>query len=213
MADKSDVKIEIANLSHREGILKQLETNFVLNEPIEQALNTTWDDAKKDWEKVVDDCLRFPHSHVAVNGSNKVVGFRLSRIMDMAKWSPGDSIYEWLSGKVQAVADEVTRRWPEILKDSKNSLQFIALCVHSDYGGQGIALKMCQENLALGKRLGCDSCTVIASNWKSRRVFEKAGFTTIDTLEFANVKDSNGEQVLKVKDPKQKSATFHIMKL
>jgi len=213
MADKNNVKIEIANLSHREGILKLLATSFVLNEPVEQALNMTWDDAKKDWEKMLDDCLQFPHSHVAVNGSNNVIGFRLSRIMDMAKWSPDDSIYEWSSGKLKTVSDEVTRRWPEILKDSKKILQFTGLCVHSDYGGQGIALKMCQENIAMGKRSGCDSCTVIATNWKSRKVFENAGFTTIDTLDFADVKDSNGEQVLKMKDPKQKCASFHVMKL
>jgi ribosomal protein S18 acetylase RimI-like enzyme len=209
-----EVRIVIAQPQHRNGILKLAETALIPYEPVEAALEVTWEEARDSWEKLADACVQHPHSHVAVNVKGEVVGFRLSRILEMEKVSPKDSMYEWLmAGHMKTIADQVTRNWPSVVPRKGKVLQFLALCVDPAYGGRGIAMELVKENLALGKKLGCHTAVVVASNWKSQRVFEKAGFTTIEKLLFTDFKDERGEQIIEMKDPKTTSVPFYIMSL
>jgi len=74
-------------------------------------------------------------------------------------------------------------------------------------------MKMCEENLAVGKQLGCVLAAVIASNWKSQRVFEKLGFETVETFYFANFRDENGKLIMNLEDPAQKCTKFYVKNL
>jgi len=213
MADKDEIRIIIAQPEHRQAIVKLIETSFVPFEPIEVALGYKWEDARNAWEEMTDASLKSPCSHVAINSKNEVIGYRLSRIVDMEKMQPITPLFESLSGHIRTIADAVTSKWLSQMPRPGRMLQFMAMCVRPDYGGRGIAQKMCGENLALGKQLGCVIATVIASNWKSQRVFEKSGFEAVETFSYENFRDENGKLILNLEDPAQKCAKFYVKKL
>lgn len=210
---QDEIRYVVADQSHRDGILALVKNVFVQREPITSSFGHTWEESKDEWEGAVNLALAHPQTHVALNGSNEIVGFRLSRVMDMSKLKPGDSIYEWLTGETRTMADHLTRNWPTYLKNSKKIMQFMMLCVHPKYGGKGIGIRMCEENLALAKKLGCDSCSVVASNWMSQKIFEKMGFTIVEDMSYDDFRDANGELIVKMKDPSQKRVKFYVMKL
>jgi len=191
-----------------------LAENFIQGEPVSAALKVTWDSTRPTWEIFVDDALTVPYSHLATNASNEVIGFRLSRILDMDNYTPGDSIFECVEpGVVRTILDHVSKDWDKFLVNDqgekcKKVLQFTALAVRPDYGGKGLAEKMCRENLALAEELGCEYCIVIGSNWMSQRVFEKLGFDVIGSAEYAEFK-----HLVEVTDPRQKFSKAYVKKL
>jgi len=212
--DKNDIRIEIARPVHRDGILRLAEKDFIRREPVSVAQKVTWDSSRAMWEKFVDDALMEPYSHLATSHSNEVIGFRLSRILDMDKYAPGDSIFDYVEpGVLRTILDHVSKDWAKFLVNDKGEkckkvLHFLCLGVHADYGGKGLAEKMCRENLALAEELGCEYCVVIGSNWMSQRVFEKLGFDVIGSAEYTEFK-----HLVDVTDPKQKFSKAYVKKL
>jgi len=213
MADNDEIRIIVARPEHRFAIVNLAETSFVPFEPVEVALGSKWEHERNEWEKFAESGLENPCCHVAINSKNELIGFRMSQIVDMEKMQPTTPFFESSSGHLRTIADAVTAKWLSQMPRPGRMLQFLAMCVRPDYGGRGIALKMCEENLALGKQLGCVLGAVIASNWKSQRVFEKLGFETVETFYFANFRDENGKLIMNLEDPAQKCTKFYVKNL
>jgi len=214
-----NIQIKIATLDHRDGILYLIENVFCKNSPVLSSLKKPWNSVKKAWEKTVDECLVYPHSHVAVDIQNKVIGFRLSRILNLENYHPKDSIYENLfAGPVRDYIDDLSKDWSKLLIDKNNRLckivlQFVALAVDPEFGGKGVAVQMCEANLEMAQKLGCEYCLVVGSNWMAQRVFEKLGFETVNSVKYADILDDNGRQRFEIDDPKQVGAKFQIKEL
>jgi ribosomal protein S18 acetylase RimI-like enzyme len=219
MISQDDLRVVIASSIHRDGILQIAERVFNKDEPVRVALNVQWDTVKDDWEKLVDACLEKGHSHVAVNKENEVVGIRLSRIIELTQLSPNESFNNFLApGGACQMEDQLTKDWATVLVDEngqtcKKLLQFLALSVHPDYGGRGLAVKMCEENMKLAKRLACEYCSEVASNWISQRVFEKLGFKTVNSIVFDDFYNSNGERQIEMQDKRNVAAKWFVKKL
>jgi ribosomal protein S18 acetylase RimI-like enzyme len=219
MEDLDTVRIIIALPEHRDQILHLAEHFYIKSEPVRVAMNVQWADVREGWEKLVDGCLKNPHSHVAINNKNEVVGFRLSRILNLDTMSHNESINDFLPlGHIRTIEDLLTVDWADVLVDEqgktcKKLLQFLSLSVRPDYGGRGLAAAMCKENMALGKQVGCEWCSVVGSNWMSQRVFEKLEFYTKARIKFEDMKDERGDIMFEVKDPKQIGSRWQIKKL
>ena len=83
---------------------------------------------------------------------------------------------------------------------SINVISFLMIGVHKNYRRFGIAKKLVEKSLLIGKALGCSAAKTEAMNFRSQKLYKSLGFQTIKTVNPKEIKDSKGSSILEYKD-------------
>lgn len=71
-------------------------------------------------------------------------------------------------------------------------LELFTLCVHEDYGGQGLGRRLTEKSLLLGEEQGYAVASVMSTNSLTERICARFGFHTVKTLNLISAADELG---------------------
>lgn len=204
--DMSGITYRVATESDKPKIEKFMFANFWPDEPTYKVAGVLPSQEESD---DVLKCIDYGTCTIAEDEEGTIAGVRLAKVRvpsDIEKpvdkpWSQLDKVFEVL--RLSALKAKVFERY----KVDK-LLQSTMICVNRDFRGKGVGLKLYSENMELGRKLGykvyiCDCTSVF-----SAKLCEKLGMELIDSWDFSEYVDEDGEQLLKTEPIHDKLRVF-----
>jgi len=206
METNQEISIVKAQSEHSDQVIRLLKESFTPREPLSTSIGLNWDEDMTGFGSKAEEILKAGYSFVAINGQGRVVGCRISMVMDIVKDQIPEPDYIKIVGStpklklLKTVFQTLMTGWTKELPDSNRILEFIVMCVEEAYGGKGIAEKLAKRSLELAEELQVDYVYTIATNCRTQTVFNKLKFDTIRTKNYDEFVDDEGNPILKMND-------------
>jgi len=206
MANNEEINVVKAGVEHSTELLRLLRESFCTREPLCVALEMKWGEDFCGLASNIDKLINEGYSFVAINPVGRVVGCRLSTILEIDRDKVPEPEYMQLQSDTPrklilvSIFNTLMKGWTKELLDCHVVFEFMMMCVEEKYGGKGIAQKLVNRSLKLAEELQVDYVYTIATNWLSQKVFDKLNFTVIRTKNYDEFKDDAGNPLLQMKE-------------
>lgn len=191
----SDLTYRKVELSDSEAIRKFLRENFYPDEPLNQSTGSHLPTEEQQDGPI--SVIKLGTSTVAVDPEGQIAGVRLAYPKRPADVKPPsqkiptenyDRMMDFLA--LLGVRAEVFRKF-----NVDTSMHSMMLCVDKKYRGQGVGLKLYDENMKLARALGYPLYVCDCTSLFSAKLCEKLGMTKVLEMNYNEYCDENGNAI------------------
>ncbi|XP_068214546.1 uncharacterized protein [Palaemon carinicauda] len=213
--EQEDFEQFVISGQDQEEIHNLIREAYVDREPLCVGLHITFEDFLPFLKKALPPTLESKVSlGVRKESDGKLVAFMLNRIL-----LPRDNQELFGRGGFETEkANQYTRVLHDLCADVdilgggrfEKQLELQCVCIHPDYSGRGLAMKLIQKSEAKGRALGCDVATIQAVSAITEHMAKKMGYTTVKKTDVKTLMDATGNPLLDLGAVAEGTGTTHF---
>ncbi|KAE9548421.1 hypothetical protein FO519_008373 [Halicephalobus sp. NKZ332] len=197
-----------------QDILDFICEDFMINEPLTDALNGKRHEMEQLFIDLVKQGLSEPHLTYLVRStnSNKVAALRLTGVLDRPHEPEELPHYESYTADVIAklLSTLEHKTWDILPPNVSRLATWIIISVGKDFTRRGIAQKLVEYKLDEIKRAGCSGIVTEATASNSQKLFSKLGYTVLYEILHSDWKDKNDQVIFKCNDSTDRAQLNYI---
>ncbi|CDW51825.1 Acetyltransf 1 domain containing protein [Trichuris trichiura] len=188
---EADFTVEQPTDKDREQLLTLLREGFVYEEPLNKAINLTWQDCEDYYQDQVRECISNGTSVIVRETTNSViVACALNKIaMTLERLVPEpENGYSEKIIKMNNLIDLLRSAMTKALPIGSRYFEIITLCVHPKFYRKGLARQATEKSVSLAIQWKCDYIISVASNIASQTLFSKLQFQDVTSIDLKTYK-------------------------
>ncbi|XP_045613760.1 arylalkylamine N-acetyltransferase-like 2 [Procambarus clarkii] len=199
MEVSSNIELSVMTPDDFEETITLLREQYCYRNPLCRALGVKKGETNQEpLTTLIRKCLA---SGLSVSARDKtsqtLAGIFLNLPQDVDETSEDDDVETEVTSKVFRVLKLLAAGTHKVFQEMnvKVVLELFTLCVHEDYGGQGLGSKLTEKSLLLGEEQGYAVASVMCTNSLTERICARFGFDTVKTLNLISVADKLGNDI------------------